>query len=108
MTAMYEIALRRKQIPTPTVEMRIPAAAGPALLFENPRGSKIPVLINAFASMSKMKLALQVDDIDEVAGRIAGGAWACPGERIRIRVVRADRSVHEFEAVLEERPAPPC
>lgn len=46
-------------------------AGGPALLFENPRGSKIPVLINAFASMSKMKLALQVDSIDEVAGRIA-------------------------------------
>ena len=46
-------------------------AGGPALLFENPRGSNIPVLINAFASMSKMKLALQVDDIDEVAGRIA-------------------------------------
>ena len=46
-------------------------AGGPALLFENPRGSKIPVLINAFASMSKMKLALQVDNIDEVAGRIA-------------------------------------
>ena len=43
-------------------------AGGPALLFENPRGSKIPVLISAFASMSKMKLALQVDDIDEVAG----------------------------------------
>jgi 4-hydroxy-3-polyprenylbenzoate decarboxylase len=46
-------------------------AGGPALLFENPRGSKIPVLINAFASMSKMKLALQVDSIDEIAGRIA-------------------------------------
>ena len=46
-------------------------AGGPALLFENPKGSKIPVLINAFASMSKMKIALQVDDIDEVAGRIA-------------------------------------
>ncbi|MDA0203912.1 MAG: menaquinone biosynthesis decarboxylase [Acidobacteria bacterium] len=46
-------------------------SGGPALLFENPRGSKIPVLINAFASMSKMKIALQVDDIDEVAGRIA-------------------------------------
>ena len=46
-------------------------SGGPALLFENPRGSKIPVLINAFASMSKMKLALQVDSIDEVAGRIA-------------------------------------
>ena len=46
-------------------------AGGPALLFENPRGSKIPVLINSMASMSKMRLALEVDDIDEVAGRIA-------------------------------------
>lgn len=46
-------------------------SGGPALLFENPRGSKVPVLINAFASMSKMKLALQVDDINDVAGRIA-------------------------------------
>ncbi len=46
-------------------------ANGPALLFENPKGSNIPVLINAFASMEKMKLALQVDSIDGVAGRIA-------------------------------------
>ncbi len=46
-------------------------ANGPALLFENPKGSSIPVLINAFASMEKMKLALQVDSIDGVAGRIA-------------------------------------
>lgn len=46
-------------------------ANGPALLFENPKGSDIPVLINAFASMEKMKLALQVDSIDGVAGRIA-------------------------------------
>lgn len=46
-------------------------SGGPALLFENPKGSKIPVLINAFASMSKMKLALQVDSIEDVAGRIA-------------------------------------
>ena len=46
-------------------------ANGPALLFENPKGSNIPVLINAFASMEKMKLALQVDSIDGVASRIA-------------------------------------
>lgn len=44
---------------------------GPALLFENPKGSSIPVLINAFASMEKMKIALQVDSIDGIAARIA-------------------------------------
>ncbi len=44
---------------------------GPALLFENPKGSKMPVLINAFASMRRMEIALQVDSVDDVAGRIA-------------------------------------
>ena len=44
---------------------------GPALLFENPRGHTIPVLINSFASMRKMELALEVDDIQSIADRIA-------------------------------------
>jgi 4-hydroxy-3-polyprenylbenzoate decarboxylase len=43
---------------------------GPALLFERPKGSSIPVLINAFASMRRMEIALQVGSVDEVAGRI--------------------------------------
>src|SRR5579884_1912705 len=43
---------------------------GPALLFERPKGSNVPVLINAFASMRRMQLALQVDSVEEVAGRI--------------------------------------
>ena len=45
---------------------------GPALLFEKPTGSKIPVLINAFASMRRMELALEVSSIEEVAARISG------------------------------------
>lgn len=44
---------------------------GPAFLFENPKGSSIPVLINAFASDERMRLALQVDNVDEVAARIS-------------------------------------
>ena len=43
---------------------------GPALLFENPKGSKIPVLINAYASIERMELALGVDSVDEIAARI--------------------------------------
>jgi len=43
---------------------------GPALLFEKPKGSSIPVLINGFASTRKMELALEVDSLQEVAGRI--------------------------------------
>ncbi|MFL6452241.1 MAG: menaquinone biosynthesis decarboxylase [Bryobacteraceae bacterium] len=45
---------------------------GPALLFENTKNSNIPVLINAFASMRRMELALGVSNIDEVATRISG------------------------------------
>src|SRR5450432_1693437 len=43
---------------------------GPALLFEKPKGYKIPVLINGFASMRKMQLALEVDSVEEIATRI--------------------------------------
>jgi 4-hydroxy-3-polyprenylbenzoate decarboxylase len=44
---------------------------GPALLFEKPKGSRIPVLINAFASMRRMELALEVDSVDAIAARIS-------------------------------------
>src|SRR5690348_11702658 len=43
---------------------------GPALLFERPTGYKVPVLVNAFASMRKMEIALEVKSVEEVAGRI--------------------------------------
>lgn len=45
-------------------------SGGPALLFEKPKGSSVPVLINAFASMRRMELALEVSSVDEVAARI--------------------------------------
>lgn len=45
---------------------------GPALLFENPKGSDMPVLINAYASISKMQIALEVDALDDIADRIEG------------------------------------
>jgi len=44
---------------------------GPALLFENVKGSKMPVLVNAFASKKRMEIALEVDSVDEIAARIS-------------------------------------
>jgi 4-hydroxy-3-polyprenylbenzoate decarboxylase len=44
---------------------------GPALLFERPKGSAYPALINGFASMRRMEIALEVDSVDEVAKRIS-------------------------------------
>src|SRR4249920_453656 len=45
-------------------------SGGPALLFEHPKGSTVPVLINSFASMRKMEIALEVKSVEEVAARI--------------------------------------
>ena len=44
---------------------------GPALLFERPKSSSIPLLINVFASRRRMELALEVDTVEEVAARIS-------------------------------------
>lgn len=43
---------------------------GPALLFEKPKGSRFPLLINAFASDRRMALALGVENVNEIAARI--------------------------------------
>jgi 4-hydroxy-3-polyprenylbenzoate decarboxylase len=43
---------------------------GPALLFEKPKGSSMPVLINSMASMRKMEIAMEVSSVDQVAARI--------------------------------------
>jgi 4-hydroxy-3-polyprenylbenzoate decarboxylase len=44
---------------------------GPALLFEKPKGSQVPVLINTFGSIRKLEIALKVSSIEEVARRIS-------------------------------------
>jgi 4-hydroxy-3-polyprenylbenzoate decarboxylase len=49
---------------------RLSKSNGPALLFERPKGSKYPLLINSVGSARRMNLALEVDDLDEVAERI--------------------------------------
>lgn len=51
---------------------RAPDSVGPALLFEKPKGSRYPLLINAFGSVRRMALALEVNKLDEVAERIQG------------------------------------
>jgi 4-hydroxy-3-polyprenylbenzoate decarboxylase len=49
---------------------RISKACGPALLFENVKGSDMPVLINAFGSKERMALSLNVNDLDDIAREI--------------------------------------
>jgi 4-hydroxy-3-polyprenylbenzoate decarboxylase len=45
---------------------------GAALLFERPKGSRHPLLINAFGSVRRMELAFEVERLEDVADRIRG------------------------------------
>jgi 4-hydroxy-3-polyprenylbenzoate decarboxylase len=45
---------------------------GKALLFENPKGSRMPVLINAFGSYRRMAIAMGARDVEDGARRISG------------------------------------
>lgn len=49
---------------------RVMKSGGPALLFEKPTGSDIPVLINAMGSEERMALALGVQSIDDIGAEI--------------------------------------
>jgi 4-hydroxy-3-polyprenylbenzoate decarboxylase len=49
---------------------RVSKKFGPALLFENVPGYDMPVLMNAFGSMRRMCLALEVNNLEEIAAEI--------------------------------------
>jgi 4-hydroxy-3-polyprenylbenzoate decarboxylase len=49
---------------------RVVKSNGPALLFENVKGSKVPVFANAFGTMQRMCLALGVNDLNDIGVRI--------------------------------------
>lgn len=49
---------------------RVSKQGGPALLFENVKGYNMPVLINAFGSMDRMQLALEVDTLDQIGDEL--------------------------------------
>jgi 4-hydroxy-3-polyprenylbenzoate decarboxylase len=49
---------------------RVVKAGGPALLFDNVKGSKFPVLTNQFGTHRRMAMALGASHLDEVAQRV--------------------------------------
>jgi 4-hydroxy-3-polyprenylbenzoate decarboxylase len=61
-------------------------AGGPALLFTNPTGSKMPILINQYGSDRRLNLAFGVDSIEEVADRITDLLELAPPEGIMEKV----------------------
>ena len=49
---------------------RVVKSGGPALLFENPKGSQHPLLINQFGTERRMCLAFGVEKLDDVAAKL--------------------------------------
>jgi len=67
--------VRIKEPVSPVLEIteitdRVCKNFGPALLFENVSGYDLPVLMNAFGSMKRMCLALEVDRLEEISAEI--------------------------------------
>ncbi len=65
---------------------RVSKAHGPALLFENVKGSSFPLLINAFGSFKRMELALNCNSLDDIAGRIEAYMKLTPPKNIREKI----------------------
>ena len=49
---------------------RVVKTGGPALLFERPKGSRIPVVTNLLGTERRMNLALEVESLEEIASRV--------------------------------------
>ena len=62
-----EVVQRAQSLPGPKGN-----PGGAALLFLKPKGSRYPLLINAFGSERRMELAFEVEKLDDVAARIRG------------------------------------
>jgi 4-hydroxy-3-polyprenylbenzoate decarboxylase len=65
---------------------RVSKANGPALLFENVNGSSFPLLINAFGSYRRMRLALMCDSFDDIAQRIEAQMKIRPPRGLREKI----------------------
>jgi 4-hydroxy-3-polyprenylbenzoate decarboxylase len=69
-------------------------SGGPALLFENVRGSAHPLLINAYGSRRRMSLALGVEDLEDHARAI--------GELVHTRAPKSARELADMAAKLPQ------
>jgi len=105
--------LRRIGVPVdPVLEIteiadRVVKRRGPALLFEHPTGYDIPVLINAFGSWRRIKMALGADP-DEVAAEIAELLKADPPTTLLDKVRMAPKLLRLASALPKTVRSAPC
>jgi 4-hydroxy-3-polyprenylbenzoate decarboxylase len=75
-------------------------SGGPALLFEHPKGSEHPLLINQFGTERRMCLAFGVERLDDVAARLADVLEMQPPDGLLEKV----RGLQKLKSVADSRP----
>jgi 4-hydroxy-3-polyprenylbenzoate decarboxylase len=75
-------------------------SGGPALLFENPKGSELPLLINQFGTERRMCLAFGVERLDNVGQKLADVLEMQPPEGLRDKV----RGLLKLKSIAGSRP----
>jgi 4-hydroxy-3-polyprenylbenzoate decarboxylase len=75
-------------------------AGGPALLFEKPKGSGHPLLINQFGTERRMCLAFGVERLDDVAKRVADVLEMQPPTGLMEKV----RGLQKLKSIADSRP----
>src|SRR5690242_8810221 len=75
-------------------------AGGPALLFEKPKGSEHPLLINQFGTERRMCLAFGVQKLDELAQRVAEILEMQPPNGLMEKV----RGLQKLKSIADARP----
>jgi 4-hydroxy-3-polyprenylbenzoate decarboxylase len=75
-------------------------SAGPALLFERPKGSHHPLLINQFGTERRMCLAFGADSLDDVAAKLAEVLELQPPEGLAAKV----RGLKMLKSIADSRP----
>ena len=79
---------------------RTVGAGGPALLFEHPKGSELPLLINQFGTERRMCLAFGVESLDDVADRLSEILELQPPEGLAAKV----RGLKTLKSIADARP----
>jgi 4-hydroxy-3-polyprenylbenzoate decarboxylase len=79
---------------------RTVTAGGPALLFERPKGSEHPLLINQFGTERRMCLAFGVERLDDVAAKLADVLELQPPEGLAAKV----RGLRTLKSIADSRP----
>src|ERR687885_2248482 len=75
-------------------------AGGPALLFENVKGSRHPLLINQFGTERRMCLAFDAPSLDAVASRLGDVLEMQPPQGLVEKV----RGLQKLKSIVDSRP----